>query len=442
MKDHQRYIALALVTATLGVAVGERTALSVAGPRLMKELAIDTIELGWLLSAFAWSYVLAHLPAGLLVDRFGARRVVGFGVGACAGISLLTALAGLPWLAGSAFTIILLLRIALGILQASVGPSSGMALAAWFPASERGMAGAIYATATYVGYAVFAPVQGWIVSHWGWQAMFVFMALAGSGMAMWWRAKFHLPAQHPRLSAVERDRLERGGALINVGDAKGGTPGNRKAGVGVGAQLATQLLALCRNRMMLGILVAQYCLTVTTWFFVLWFPGYLVVGRGMSVAEAGAAAIPPALAGVIGGLCCGFYSDRLLRRTGSLSIARKRPVYLGMTLCSGAIVACLFVADNGLMLALMALAMFGKGFGTVGWTLVADVAPREQIGVTGALFNAIGNASGIVTPIAIGYLVAWMDNFTGALLFVALHGFVGIAAHVWMTGPLRRLDHL
>lgn len=435
MKDHQRYVALALVTSALGVAVGERAALAVAGPSLMRELGIDTIQFGWLLSAFAWSYVLAHFPVGMLVDRWGARQVVGYGVVGAALVSLLTALAGLPFLAANAFAILLVLRLALGCLQAAVGPASGMALAAWFPASERGLAGAIYATATYLGYAAFSPLLGWVVTHWGWQAIFLSMMLAGLAMATWWWRQFYLPSRHPRLSPAERERLEHGGALIGIGEARrgGGAPGGGHFQV---------LLALCRHRMMLGILLAQYCLTVMTWFFVLWLPGYLVVGRGMSVAQAGLAAMLPAFGGIVGGLLSGVYSDRLWRRTGSLSIARKRPVYLGMSLSSVAVLACLLVHENALIIGLMTLAMFGKGFGTVGWTLVADVAPRERIGVTGAVFNAVGNASGIVTPLAIGYLVAWTGNFDAALIFVAVHGLVGILAHVWLTGPLRRLEHL
>ncbi len=66
--------------------------------------------------------------------------------------------------------------------------------------------------------------------------------------------------------------------------------------------------------MLLGIFLGQYCINVLTWFFLTWFPIYLVRERGMSILQVGFVAVLPALCGFLGGILGGWISDALLRR--------------------------------------------------------------------------------------------------------------------------------
>jgi nitrate/nitrite transporter NarK len=92
-----------------------------------------------------------------------------------------------------------------------------------------------------------------------------------------------------------------------------------------------------------------------------------------------------------------------------------------------------------LITVLMSAAFFGKGFGSLGWTVVADTAPKEVVGVTGGVFNAIGNTAGIVTPVAIGYILAATGSFNGALVYVGLHGLLAVLCYWVIVGPIERL---
>jgi ACS family glucarate transporter-like MFS transporter len=190
---------------------------------------------------------------------------------------------------------------------------------------------------------------------------------------------------------------------------------------------------------MLGIYIGQYCVNVLTYFFVTWFPIYLVRERGLNIVEAGFAAAAPALCGFIGGLAGGYASDYLLRRTGSVDIARKAPLAVGMLLAT-AIIACVWVDAEWLIITLMAVAFFGKGIASLGWAIMADVAPKQLAGLSGGVFNMFGNAAGIVTPIVIGYILASTGSFDWALIFVAAHCLITIVAFVFVTGPIRRLE--
>jgi MFS family permease len=121
------------------------------------------------------------------------------------------------------------------------------------------------------------------------------------------------------------------------------------------------------------------------------------------------------------------------------SRARKTPFVIGMTLAAS-LVSANFVDANWMVVALMALAFFGKGLAAVGWAVLSDTAPKGMVGLSGGVFNGIGNIAGIVTPVVIGFVVASTGSFDKALWFVAAHGVVGIFAYVVLAGRFERVE--
>lgn len=431
LRQRQRFLILALITIVLAFSTGDRATLSVAGSGMSKELGLSPVQMGWLFSSFAWAYVLAHIPAGWLVDRIGAKRTVLGGLVLWSTCTMFMGAAG--WFT-SAFAALLVLRFMLGTFEAPVGPASGRVIAAWFPSAERGAAGAIFNSAQYVSLAIFTPLMGWLDHMFGWEHVFSVMGGLGLLLALvWWRS-YHVPSEHPRLSPEEMSLMRAGGALVDLAP-----PAEARAARGVADADAPRIADLFRSRMLVGIFVAQYCITAITWFFVSWFPTYLVKERGFDILSAGFVASIPAIAGCIGGVSTGFVSDWLLKRTGSLTVARKLPITLGLLL-TVAMIGCNYAQTDALVIALMSLAFFGKGFGSLGWTVVADTAPRHMIGLTGGVFNAIGNMAGITTPVVIGYLLGATGSFHWALVFVGLHGLVAVASYWLVVGRIERFE--
>jgi ACS family glucarate transporter-like MFS transporter len=129
----------------------------------------------------------------------------------------------------------------------------------------------------------------------------------------------------------------------------------------------------------------------------------------------------------------------LFRKTGSLTLARKTPIIIGMLLATTMII-CNYVDSPVLVVGLMTLAFFGKGLGALGWAVVTDTSPKELPGLNAGLFNTFGNVAGITTPIAIGYLVE-MNNgsFTTALVFVAVNALVAIFSYLFLVGEIKRI---
>jgi MFS transporter, ACS family, glucarate transporter len=424
-----RFGMLALITIVLALSSGDRAALSVAGTDMGRELGISTIEIGYLFSAFSWAYVIFMIPSGWLSDRIGSKKSMFWAVAIW---SVFTVCMGLVHFVGLVFPLLLGLRFLLGVAESPVGPAATRVIASWFPSSERGIAGAIFNSAQYLSLAVFTPFMGWLCYTFGWEYVFIIMGCVGFVIAAIWIRFYYLPTQHPRLTEAELAHIRDGGGLV---DLQGRT---RKAGTSQRSTFA-EIGLLFKSRMYLGMFLGQYCIAAVTWFYVTWFPIYLVKQRGFDILQAGFVSSIPALCGLVGAVFSGFVSDALLRRTGSLSFARKAPIVTGVLL-SSTMILCNYVDAPWLVVAVMSVAFFGKGFGNLGFSVVADTAPREMVGVTGGVFNALGNVAGIITPVVIGYLLHSSGSFNSALLYVGGHGIVAACSYLFIVGKIRRLS--
>jgi ACS family glucarate transporter-like MFS transporter len=334
--------------------------------------------------------------------------------------------------AGAAVVLLFGLRFLVGFAEAPSFPANARIVAAWFPGNERGTASAFFNSGQYFATVIFAPLMGWIAHEYGWRHVFYVMGGLGIIMGIAWIKTIYEPKDHPGINEAEFDYIKQGGALVDMDAAKAGkTPDS-----GPGWDHIRQLLA---NRMMLGVYIGQYCINTLTYFFLTWFPVYLVKERGLSILQAGFVATLPALCGFVGGVLGGVISDYLLRRTGSLTIARKIPIVGGMLL-SMVIIACNYVDSQALVIGFMALAFFGKGIGALGWAVVSDTSPKEAGGVSGGLFNTFGNLSSITTPIIIGYILAATGSFNGALVFVGANALVAAIAYLFIVGEIKRVQ--
>lgn len=317
---------------------GNRVALAIAGAAMQKELALDPVKLGLLLSGFSYAYALRQLPSGGLLDRFGSNRVYGISIvcwSVCAFLIGCTGYLAAAWV----FSAIFFLRLLSGLAQSPVFPDNGRIVAAWFPTAKRGGASSIFNASQYCALVVFAPLFGWLTHSYGWRSCFWFMGLLGLLLAFVWSKAVYSVTDHPLISNSEIDCIERGGGLVNIDRIAGVISQNNPltwSGV-------SQLL---RRRMLIGIYFGQLCINTITTRFITWFPIYLVQARHMSILKGGFAAALPALCGSIGGVLGGVSSDALLRGGLSLTFARKAPIVAGMLL-SVTIIACNYTNVGG-----------------------------------------------------------------------------------------------
>ncbi|AIE85903.1 MFS transporter, partial [Fimbriimonas ginsengisoli] len=424
-----RYWIVAVLFVLTTVNYADRATMSIAGTAVQKSLGFNSVTLGYIFSAFGWAYVLGQVPGGLLLDKFGSKKVYLWSILTW---SVVTSAQGLAsWLAPtSAVVALFILRFLLGIAESPSFPANARIVAAWFPHSERGTASAIFNSAQYAALIFFTPFMGWLTQAYGWRYVFFVMGGIGLVAAMGFSAIVHAPHSHPKINESEFEYIRENGALVDL-DRE-----DRTIKVPFSWRVVGQLLT---NRMLVGIYVGQYCITALTYFFATWFPVYLVKARHMTIIQAGFGAATPAICGVIGGILGGVISDRLIKSGKSLTFARKAPLVVG-ALLSTAVVLCNLTQDHALVIGFMAVGFFGKGLAALGWAIISDAAPREVTGLSGGIFNAIGNIAGITTPIVIGYIVERTGSFDLALTFVAAHSIVAMLSYLLIVGPIRRFQ--
>ena len=428
-----RFTVLAAILLLATVAYADRAILSIAGPGIAREFGLNHVQLGYVLSAFSWAYVIGQIPGGMLLDRLGTKTVYGATIVLWSIATLLVGVIGKVTADLSvALGLLFALRFALGLIEAPSFPANSRVTVMWFPTQERGLATSLFASASYFAVAIFSPLAGWLTAKYGWPAPFYALGLIGIACAGVWAVVMHEPRKHPRISQAELDRLVAGGAMIDIDSAHERLSRPVPSG--------KTLRLLLGNRMLWCSYIGQYCAIALSYFFITWFPIYLVQARGMNIMEAGFATMLPAVAGFLGGIAGGAISDFLIRHGWSVTWARKTPYIVGMAV-GGCIVFSAFTESNAVIVLLMTLAFFGKGAaaGAGTWAIASDTAPREAVGLAGAIFNCIGNIGGIVTPIVFGYIVQATGGYTAGLYFVAAHCVVAALVYLVFMGRIERV---
>lgn len=412
---------LALVFAATLINYLDRAVFSIARPKFMLDLGITNTVAGLLGSAFSWSYAFAQIPGGALLDRFGTRLVYFVSL---IGWSVMTMLQGMV----SGVSAFIGLRVGLGVCEAPCFPANSRVLNSWFPQQERARANAIYSVGMSAGLAFFTVPLFWITERYTWRGLFI--AAGGIGVlfgALWW-AFYREPRDSKLVNQAELDYIEVGGGFAKAGIAQ--TPVSWQ-----------NILRIARLRPILIISMAQFCGNTVLVFFLLDFVNYLFTERHLTWIKTGFYVSFPFMAAALGGLIGGIVADRILKRGGSVTLARKLPVVSGLILASSLVLAnWVPPGQDVLVVAIMSVAFFGQGMTNLGWTVVTDLAPKQMVGLAGGFFNMITNFAGILTPVILGAIKDYTGSYFFALIYVGFVPLLGAALYIFALGDVKRLE--
>jgi len=417
-----RFRILALVFVTVVINYMDRSNISVAASAISKDLQLTSVQLGLIFSAFGWAYAALQIPSGILVDRFGPRVLYTFTLLTW---SLATILQGLV----KGFTGFFGLRLALGFFEAPAYPTNNRIVTSWFPDNERASAIAVYTSGQFLGLAFLTPALVTFQYYVGWQGLFIITGLTGIVWGICWYFFYRDPMEHAGVNEMELDHIEKGGGKINRGAIH--NPVSKQS------FQWKDLKEILSHRKLWGIYIGQFAITSTQWFFLTWFPTYLVKYRGLNFIKSGFLASVPFLAAFAGLLLSGFLSDVLLKKGVSVGIARKFPVIAGLLL-SMSIVGANYVDSPFFIILFLSVAFFGNGMASITWVFVSALAPKHLIGLTGGVFNFMGGLA-LIIPIAIGYLVH-AGNFAPALALIGGIAFIGSCSYIFLVGKVENIE--
>ncbi len=402
--------ALVLLVASGVVNYIDRATLAVGNPLIRQDLGLSVFQMGLLLSAFLWAYAVAQLPAGALVDRLGARRLLPL---ALALWSAAQVLGGLVQGFGQFFAA----RVLLGLGEAPQFPSSARVVRDWFHVARRGTATGIWNCSSTLGTAIAAPLLTGLMLAFGWRWMFALMGAAGLIVAVLFYA-LHRDPRDLVLTADERAYL--------VEDDAAARPG---------AVTWDDWRRLFRHRTTWGMIAGFFGTIYVTWIYNTWLPGYLEMERHISIAHTGWVAAVPYLFGVVGSLFGGRLADWLVTRGVSPMNSRKYPMAAALIITAGLTVLAALTPSNVVAVAAISASLFMLYVSSAtAWAMASVAAPANCTASIGSMQNFGGYLGGALAPMVTGYIVRLTGSFVPALLTGAVVAVVGAGVYIMLVG--------
>ena len=388
-----------LVTYVIGWAV--RINFTVATPKIMSTFGWNKTQMGMVLSAFTWAFVVFKLPAGWLADRFGGMKTMIGGILFCSIITLL-----FPLSASIAFMVVL--RFLLGVGEITYPPSQVRLLGRWFPDEERPKVNGICLAASSIGQLTAGPLAAWLIISYGWHSVFYIFGILGVLWAIgFWRWDAN-PETENRLNEQHY----------------------------VAPNKITDKLSwsrLLRLRTIWGMVIVYVCLTYCFWLFLNWLPTYLIEVRHFTFLKAGFYSALPTVAQGAAQIAAGWISTYLIARGFSKNFSRK--MIMGVCFLGAALFMILIVVTLSPMLAVVyisaSLAFLGACYTPI-WTIPTDLTARWP-GTVFGFIGTIGFLGGAVAPIVTGYIVDHTGSWHPAFYLASAISVVGFLATMFLV---------
>jgi MFS family permease len=370
-----------------------RVNIATAAPLIKADLGLNNTQLGLAFSAFAIPYALFQLIGGWIGDKLGPRLTLS---ACCALVGLSTMLTG----AAGGFASLFAFRLTLGFAQGAAFPTATRAMSTWIPVRAWGFAQGITHSFGRIGNAVTPPLMAGLLLFVTWRRSFAILGLASLAWLIAWASYFRNdPRRHPRITEVDLATLP-------------APPSHDRP--------AIPWLRLARR--ILPVTIVDFCYGWTLWLFLTWIPAFFFENYHLNLQSSAMFSAGVLFAGVIGDTVGGVMTDRLLRKTGSLLVARRSVIIAGFL---GALVfLCPVVLFHNLAVATACLSLaffFAELIVAPIWAVPMDIAPRYAGSASGMMNFGFGLA-GLVSPSSFGYLVdrtgSWVFPFFCSILLL------------------------
>jgi len=370
-----------------------RKGFSAAKHALKTEGLLDTRALGAIDTAYLAAYSLGQFASGVLGDRVGARRLVGFGLLASAALCAGFGAAHGALALGALFTLN-------GAAQASGWPGTTRAMAEWTTPQNRGTVMGLWSTCYQAGPFLAGPLAGLLIARYGWRSAFhvpaALMALVA--LLVLWLVR---PGPRPvaeRDGAADREHAERRAAQRDV----------------------------LRNAALWSYGASYFFIKFTRYALVLWLPFYLQEQLGYAVDKANGVAAAFEGGGLLGVIGIGALSDRLA--LGRIALSALSLLALAVALGAGARWVGESTWLNVLLLASIGACLFAPDSILCG-AAAQDAGGRHASAMATGFVNGVGSVGAFVEGLTVPLLAktfGWSALFP-CLVAVAFLGALCLA---------------
>ena len=377
----------------------DRVNVSTAAAGFGDEFKLSKTQIGLVFSAFAYPYLIFQIIGGWVSDKFGAKRTLIYCGLLWAVATIITGFAG-------GLISLIAARVLLGLGEGATFPAATSAMSRWVAKENRGFAQGFTHAFARIGNAVAPAIVVAVMVEYGWRASFYICGALSLIWVLAWALVFtEDPAAHPRMTAEELAAL----------------PAAKKN------NLQTPWGPLFKR--MMPVTIVYFCYGWTLWLFLSWIPQYFLHSYNLDLKKSALFASSVFFAGVVGDTVGGIVSDRILKKSGNLKMARSYMVALCMLLTLISLLPIMFYHDVYISIFCLSAGFFFAEM-TIGpmWAIPMDIAP-EFAGTASGMMNTGSALAAIISPVVGGYLIdrfgSWELPFVGSMVLMAIG--VGLA---------------
>ncbi|GLU02267.1 hypothetical protein SLE2022_195220 [Rubroshorea leprosula] len=424
----ERIKVVAMLALALALCNADRVVMSVAIVPLSLAHGWSTSFSGIVQSSFLWGYLISPIAGGALVDYYGGKVVMAWGVALWSLSTFLT-----PWAAETSLWALLFARAMLGVAEGVALPCMNNMIARWFPQTERARAVGIAMAGFQLGNAIGLTLSPILMSQAGIFGPFVIFGLCGFlWVLVWLSATSSTPDQSRQISKYELDYIMK--------ERKKPLAGEKKPKA---TKMVPPFRRLLSKMPTWSLIVAN---AMHSWgFFVIlsWMPIYFNSVHHVDLRQAAwFSAVPWSMMALMGFLA-GMWSDLLIKNGSSITLTRKIMQSIGFLGPGISLIGLATAKSPFIASAWLSLAVGLKSFSHSGFLVnLQEIAPRYS-GVLHGLSNTAGTLAAIVGTVGAGFFVELVGSFQGFLLLTSLLYFLAaLFYNIFSTGERVHFDEI
>jgi MFS transporter, ACS family, D-galactonate transporter len=393
----------------------DRVNLSVSQDALHASFGLSMIAFGYLSSAYSWTYAAMQIPAGVLLDRWGVRRV------GCIS-TLLWSVASFGAAISSGIAGFFGARFLLGVGESPTFPANAKAIGYWFPESERSLATAITDAAAKFSTAIGVPLLGLLLLRFGWRWSFAATGVISCLYFFLFYWTYRNPSEDKALSEDERQFMVQGRVQPE------GT---------VSATRGASLAYLLRQPKVYGLGLGWGAYNYCFYLLLTWLPSYLLISLHVDLLHSVLYTSVPWLFATLTDLVVGgWLVDAFIRQGYDPSRVRQTVLIIGTGFGLG-IFGAAHAHSPVTALVWISTSLGGLAAAApVAWTVPSLIAPRESVGRLGGIVNFCGQLGAISAPIVTGYVASITHSFASAFVTATTILLLGITGYIFLLSRI------
>ncbi|WP_026691931.1 MFS transporter [Peribacillus kribbensis] len=389
----------------------DRSALSIAAPFITDDLKLSPTQMGIIFSSFSVGYAIFNFIGGMASDKYGAKLTLFVAMIVWSLFSGAVALA-------IGFTSLIIIRVLFGMGEGPLSATINKMVNNWFPSDQRASALGLTNSGGPLGGAISGPIVGFIALSYSWKVSFLLIMIIGLVWTVaWWKFVKDKPSDAQVTTRIKNQ---------------------------VAAHEKRPLTFYLKQKTVLFTALAFFAYNYILFFFLTWFPSYLVDARGMSVKNMSIITVIPWIFGFIGLAAGGFVSDYVFKKFARKGILFSRKVVLVSCLFTSAVCIGLagLVTTTVSAVVLVALSVFFLYLtGAIYWAIIQDVVDQNNVGSVGGFMHFLANTAGIIGPTVTGFIVDRSGTFTAAFLLAGGLAVVASLAVIRFVQPIIMTTH-